>query len=739
MARITVDEAVAALRLSQVDSRLEGLINAYDEYLTRIIGDNPVPENVQKEALTLLVAYTFDRPVAPGTTWAAVTKNSGAATVMKPWIRRYASAQNPNGTPPSLSQDAQARIPDPRPGPFQVWKTDGAGIPAWRDEVGTARGGGNNPAIGLRYGTLQPNGVIEEEAREYLYDNKEAITLNIERPLSNLPLNVEVSARGFYFFDVPPEYELVGTPAIEDMPWTQDGTRWTYRDEGASQAGFVWVTITLNRIDDFGEDPADVPLIEKATPVDVINAEDDEKYVTVLGVYQAIAIRIRAAVQNLVRANSDDVIAGIDNVRYMTVARTVQAITRFVKTASRTVVGQLALARNADVDNDDTSTYDDTRALTTKSGNRLIARRASGAAASTEEVLNHTISNSELGAKFADLLPVGSASDLLRMAAWNKQHDPLFYANDQRTIRGILTSNYVHGNSLAFHVRGVLEGVTIKGLETGQSNNWKRFDPIYYSTKILMATHTSSGVVTSMPTHWTTNPELADNSKIYGYVYRASGRGVDDSGHNIVRRFTAPIFWDFTRNLRNELSLSDLADDLQNALLAEPARTLVSGSLGVHQYDEKGNYSRFTAFFNFKRIKPAVDANPNAAGAQARAEYIRIPPKARAIVVGIHGQPLQVIPLTSLEKVNATIGPIGSFGAADNYVELSKVMIPSHLPNYGGTPGAVEVAFALNKETENDAAGPQLLMAGWVTRLGATPQGPTYIDAYTLRIHIAWQ
>ena len=49
-------------------------------------GNNYVPPAIAKEAVVLVVAYAFDRQVVPGASWAATLRNSGAESLLRPFV-----------------------------------------------------------------------------------------------------------------------------------------------------------------------------------------------------------------------------------------------------------------------------------------------------------------------------------------------------------------------------------------------------------------------------------------------------------------------------------------------------------------------------------------------------------------------------------------------------------------------------------------------------------------------------
>lgn len=90
MARATAAEVAGELRVSSDDPRIARMLTAYDALLSRVIGTTDVPDDVEKEALIRAVAYAYDQPIGPGTTWAAVLRNSGALSLLSHFLPRAA-------------------------------------------------------------------------------------------------------------------------------------------------------------------------------------------------------------------------------------------------------------------------------------------------------------------------------------------------------------------------------------------------------------------------------------------------------------------------------------------------------------------------------------------------------------------------------------------------------------------------------------------------------------------------
>ena len=802
MPRITVDEAAAALKLSQQDQRLASLIPPYDAYLTKIIGTNEVPEDIQAEALKLLVAYAYDRPVTPGTTWAAIGKNSGAISLMRPWIKRYASIGTvpgniPGATVPGIpvntpiDPEVLARIPSANPPPDAVWKTDENSDPDWReDESGT----------------------------------------------------------------------------------------------GVSQT------------------------VPKATQTDVVT--------------------------------------GTDNTKYMTVARVFQAIARVVKTASRTVAGQVMFARNSEYDA--TSNFDDTRATTVLGVRRMLSGLVTSAALMIQKagvkigadatILNFTgdgVTVAGAGATKTINIP-GSTSgpagpfdplagqvvslddteiDTLTNVLFGpsgeqsyRNRDPVYLFGDKGTPRGIATHAYRANtaDTLQFTVKGKVSFVAVRTaqstFELDESAGYAIGQPIYYSAhRRVYAADTQGGGFNTYETHWTTERDLAQDGRIYGYItftpdlytcqvyfdftditpglfditlldqltgdgdrrltlvgtqitdnalklfgsettpYPALSYGqpmffygddgtptaVSETGiaafgqvlpladavrlHVLLRgqirsikvsngvlermggdqipvgspvyfsrtarkvqlshisnpRLTDTTHWttllseaddsriygyvvphptsssyltavhfDFLSAGRAKVDTNDLSTALQEKLASAGAatRTLLSDqTLGVFAYRPNGDLSTFGADTTFVRIKART--NTATSPSVRNADYLRLPPEAVAIAIGIHSKALHIIPKNVLRFVNSVTPPEGSLGATTD-VEISRVLGAHVFANYS-VPAIVTVGVALDEETKDNAKGPYILLAFERFPIGSPARGEnTTPEEY--RIQIAW-
>ena len=102
---LTIDALATAMRL---DIPLEPETTAL---LTRLLGvgraivdlhAEQAPEAVQDEAIIRIAAYLYDMPEAPaGTRYAMAWRNSGAASLLGPWIVRSASIINAAGKTPA--------------------------------------------------------------------------------------------------------------------------------------------------------------------------------------------------------------------------------------------------------------------------------------------------------------------------------------------------------------------------------------------------------------------------------------------------------------------------------------------------------------------------------------------------------------------------------------------------------------------------------------------------------------
>ena len=86
MARITANAAAAEVGVDEDNPRLLRLIGAYDLVVERALHQyENVPDVIAAEAVMLLVAYSFDRQIAGGTSWANFWVNSGAAAILRPY------------------------------------------------------------------------------------------------------------------------------------------------------------------------------------------------------------------------------------------------------------------------------------------------------------------------------------------------------------------------------------------------------------------------------------------------------------------------------------------------------------------------------------------------------------------------------------------------------------------------------------------------------------------------------
>ena len=104
MSALTIESLATAMRL---DVPLEPETNAL---LTRLMGvgraivdlhAEQAPADVADEAIIRLAAYLYDQPeTSPGTRYSMAWKNSGAASLLGPWIVRSASIISANGKLP---------------------------------------------------------------------------------------------------------------------------------------------------------------------------------------------------------------------------------------------------------------------------------------------------------------------------------------------------------------------------------------------------------------------------------------------------------------------------------------------------------------------------------------------------------------------------------------------------------------------------------------------------------------
>ena len=82
-------ELAGALRIAETDPRLATLAPALAEFLNGRLGQAAfvVPPATKKEAFIRLVAYIYDQPESPGgAQWANAWVNSGAASMVSPWL-----------------------------------------------------------------------------------------------------------------------------------------------------------------------------------------------------------------------------------------------------------------------------------------------------------------------------------------------------------------------------------------------------------------------------------------------------------------------------------------------------------------------------------------------------------------------------------------------------------------------------------------------------------------------------
>ena len=341
MARATAAELAHALRIDEDDPRLTPLLAAYDPFLTRIIGKSPVPEPVQKEALILIAAYAYDRPITPGSSWVAILRNSGAQNLMGPWVKRSAGVigqtdadigGQTTGQTADIPQSVLDRIPSADPGPNQMWATDDVNKPDWRDIGGGSTGHGRlylNDYV-LSYGICAADGTNRQEMGRFTVTDM-AVTI---------PFEGATQLRPRFYFEFS-ETRVLNWILFDNVPFTDHWTKlegeniWYYNLDASD--GSPYVMDIFSRSDVLTPDPFSV---DKATNTLVDNEEDDEAYMTVRTTFRAIARRVKQATMRIpgiayiVRQSDVDAATkvgvtedGLDNTRMMTI----RMVFRFVR------------------------------------------------------------------------------------------------------------------------------------------------------------------------------------------------------------------------------------------------------------------------------------------------------------------------------------------------------------------------------------------------------------------------
>lgn len=85
--RIRISESLAAL--PEVEAQLKG----HQNLARALVGQQApnAPNEVQLEAVISIVGYLYDRPsAASGARFANVWRNSGASSMLRPWLKRRA-------------------------------------------------------------------------------------------------------------------------------------------------------------------------------------------------------------------------------------------------------------------------------------------------------------------------------------------------------------------------------------------------------------------------------------------------------------------------------------------------------------------------------------------------------------------------------------------------------------------------------------------------------------------------
>lgn len=300
MARATAAELAHALRIDEDDPRLSPLLAAYDPFLTKIIGSNPVPEPVQKEALILITAYAYDRPITPGSSWVAILRNSGAQNLMGPWVKRSAGVigqtdadigGQTTGQTVDIPQGVLDRIPSANPGPNQMWATDDVNEPDWRDIDGGGTGHGRlylNDYV-LSYGICAADGTNRQEMGRFTVTDM-AVTIPFEG-------GTDIRPRFYFEFS---ETRILNWILFDGVLFTEHWTKledlniWYYNLDASD--GSPYVMDIFSRSDVLTPDPFSV---DKATNILVDNEEDDEAYMTVRTTFRAIARRVKQATMRI--------------------------------------------------------------------------------------------------------------------------------------------------------------------------------------------------------------------------------------------------------------------------------------------------------------------------------------------------------------------------------------------------------------------------------------------------------
>lgn len=110
---LTLDQLAAEMRLdTPVEEPTAGI-------LTRLMGvgsalvdlhGSEAPDAVQDEAVIRLCAYLYDQPESPsGTRYATAWRNSGAASLVGPWVNRSAAVLTPFDGDSATATDPIAR------------------------------------------------------------------------------------------------------------------------------------------------------------------------------------------------------------------------------------------------------------------------------------------------------------------------------------------------------------------------------------------------------------------------------------------------------------------------------------------------------------------------------------------------------------------------------------------------------------------------------------------------------